>query len=230
MLLSGAAISCAGTWVASPIVGLTGGIGCGKSTVEQLFAGLGIPCVDTDHIARSLTVAGGAAMPLLEAGFGSQVLMADGALDRVAMRRLVFADANARAKLEGILHPLILSESKRQLAGLQAPFVLLAVPLLFETPAYRALVDRTLVVDCDPALQRERVMHRSGLSADEVDAIVAAQMSRAERLALADDVIENNDDVAALSLLVTEKYRYYQQYFSAMAMALPVNPIGPACD
>lgn len=216
--------------MASPIVGLTGGIGCGKSTVEQLFADLGIPCVDTDRIARSLTVAGGLAMPLLEAGFGSQVLMADGALDRVAMRRLVFADADARAKLEGILHPLILSESKRQLAGLQAPFVLLAVPLLFETPAYRALVNRSLVVDCDPVLQRERVMHRSGLSAGEVDAIVAAQMPRAERLALADDVIENNDDVAALSLLVTEKYRYYQQYFSAMAMALPVNPIGPACD
>ena len=223
----GAATSCAGIWVVSRVVGLTGGIGCGKSTVEQRFVDLGIPCVDTDHIARGLTVAGGAAMPLIAAEFGRQILTTDGALDRGLMRQRVFADVGAREQLEGILHPLIFDESVRQLALLTAPFVLLAVPLLFEKPLYRTLVGRTLVVDCEPAFQRERVMQRSGLTLAEVDAIIAAQMPRAERLALADDVIENNGDVVALSLLVAEKYRYYQQYFSAMAMASPVNLIGP---
>ncbi len=174
------------------VIGLTGGIGSGKSTVAGLFADLGAAIVDTDAIAHELTAAQGAAMPKIATAFGQSVLLADGALDRAAMRQLVFSDASAKIRLEAILHPLIRRESElRCRAATGVPYVLLVVPLLVESGEYRQRIDRILVVDCAEDVQIARVMARSGLSTQEVLAIMATQASRAERLALADDVVTN---------------------------------------
>lgn len=183
------------------IVGLTGGIGSGKSAVAARFADLGVAVVDTDAIAHELTGAGGAAMPAIAAAFGAAVVSAAGALDRAAMRRLAFADAGVRQRLEGILHPMIRHEALarcEQALSQHSPYVILAVPLLVESGAYRQYVRRVLVVDCDEAVQEQRVMARSGLAADEVRRIMSAQAARAERRAAADDIIDNNGDLAAL--------------------------------
>ena len=183
------------------IVGLTGGIGSGKSAVAARFADLGIAVVDTDAIAHELTGAGGAAMPAIAAAFGPAVVSAAGALDRTAMRRLAFADAGVRQRLEGILHPMIRHEALarcEQALSQHSPYVILAVPLLVESDAYRQYVRRVLVVDCDEAVQEQRVMARSGLAADEVRRIMSTQAARAERRAAADDIIDNNGDLAAL--------------------------------
>ena len=183
------------------IVGLTGGIGSGKSTVAGRFADLGVAVVDTDAIAHELTGAGGAAMPAIKAAFGAAVVSAAGALDRAAMRRLAFADAGVRQRLEGILHPMIrreaLARCERALSQ-QSPYVMLAVPLLVESGVYRQHVRRVLVVDCDETVQIRRVMARSGLPANEVRRIMSAQATRAERRAAADDIIDNSGDPAAL--------------------------------
>ena len=183
------------------IVGLTGGIGSGKSAVAARFADLGVAVVDTDAIAHELTGAGGAAMPAIVAAFGAAVVSAAGALDRAAMRRLAFADAGVRQRLEGILHPMIRHEALarcEQALSQHSPYVILAVPLLVESGAYRQYVRRVLVVDCDEAVQEQRVMARSSLAADEVRRIMSAQAARAERRAAADDIIDNNGDLAAL--------------------------------
>lgn len=176
----------------SYIVGLTGGIGSGKSTVADLFAGHGVPIVDTDQIAHQLTGPGGTAMPAIVAAFGADIVSPDGALDRAAMRRLVFADPAARRRLEAVLHPLIRAESERRCAAADGPYVLLVVPLLVESGDYRQRCREILVVDCSEATQIERVMARSGLTEDEAKAIITAQASRAERLAVADAVINND--------------------------------------
>jgi dephospho-CoA kinase len=190
-------------------VGLTGGIGSGKSTVAELFAELGVPVIDTDAIAHELTAARGAAMPAIRAAFGGEVAGADGALDRRKMRELVFADPDAKRRLEAILHPLIRSESEaRCRAKSDAPYVLLVVPLLVETAAYRGRVDRTLVVDCDEALQVARVIAR-GLSVAEVRAIMATQATREQRLAAADDVVLNDGGLEELDALVTLLHKRY---------------------
>ena len=191
------------------VIGLTGGIGSGKSTVADLFSAQGVVVVDTDVIAHALTGAGGAAMPALVAAFGSGICLPDGALDRAAMRGLAFADPAARQQLEGILHPLIRSEVDVRCQAAGSPYVLLVVPLLVESGAYRHRVRRVLVVDCEEATQVSRVMARSGLSAEEVRAIMAAQVSRRERLAAADDVITNNDGVAALETQVIGLHQHY---------------------
>lgn len=191
------------------IVGLTGGIGSGKSAAAAHFATLGVPVVDTDVIAHALTAADGAAMPLLAAEFGRQVVAANGALDRAAMRALAFADPANRRRLESILHPLIRAESVRQLDAVRGPYALLVVPLLFENPDYLALVRRSLLVDCAEEVQLARVQARSGLTAEAVRAIMAAQMPRAQRLARADDVIDNDGSLAALQLQVEAKHQYY---------------------
>ena len=185
--------------MSAPIIGLTGGIGCGKSTVARLFAARGIAVVDTDAIAHALTARGGEALPAIAAAFGAAVFHPDGTLDRAALRRLVFADAKARARLEGLLHPRIRAQALAECAAAPGPYVLLAVPLLVETGVLRESMRRVLVVDCDEATQLARVIARSGLSADETRAIVAAQVPRTVRRAAADDLIDNSGDAAALA-------------------------------
>jgi dephospho-CoA kinase len=186
----------------SYVVGLTGGIGSGKSAAADLFAAHGVAVVDTDAIAHALSKAGGAAMPAIRAEFGAAVVAADGALDRAAMRAIVFADestkTSARKRLEAILHPLIRAESERQLAAAAAPYAMLVVPLLIESGSYRERVDRVAVVDCREETQIARVMSRNGLARAEVERILAAQATRAERLAAADDIIDNDGEIAAL--------------------------------
>lgn len=199
------------------IVGLTGGIGSGKTTVAELFAARGIEIVDTDAIARQLTGPDGAAMPALRAAFGDAMARPDGSLDRDAMRRQAFADPSARSRLEGVLHPLIRQESARRCAQAASPYVILAVPLLVESGTYRERCQRILVVDCDEALQVERVMARSGLAAAEVRAIMAAQASRAARLAVADDVILNDDGPAALVPQVAALHEGYLNFSAGSA-------------
>ncbi|MFN6960787.1 MAG: dephospho-CoA kinase [Rhodocyclaceae bacterium] len=193
------------------VVGLTGGIGSGKSAAAERFAARGVPVVDTDAISRALTGPGGAAVVPIRAAFGAGVITADGALDRAAMRRIAFADPMARKRLESILHPLIRAESEARLCRLaSAEYAILVVPLLIESGAFRSRVDRVCVVDCPEELQIARVMARSGLSRDEILAIIAAQASREERLAAADDVIDNTQGLADLDAQVArlhEKYR-----------------------
>lgn len=191
------------------IVGLTGGIGCGKTAVAEEFAARGITVVDTDAIAHELTGPGGEAMPALAAAFGAGIARPDGGLDRAAMRRLAFADPAARARLEAILHPLIRQAAEDRCRAAPSPYAILAVPLLVEAGDYRKRCDRVLVVDCDEQLQVERVMLRNGLSADEVRAIMAAQAGRAERLAAADDVVRNDGGLAELGPRVAELHGLY---------------------
>lgn len=190
-------------------VGLTGGIGSGKSTVADLFAGHGVPVIDTDVIARALTAPGGMALDAVRAAFGDQVMQADGALDRAALRRRVFSDADARHQLEAILHPRIRLAVEQQLATLSAPYVLIVIPLLVETGAYQEVLDRVLLVDCPEDQQIARVMARSGFTLDEVKAILAAQAGRAARLAIANDVISNTASPEALRTQVAALHRRY---------------------
>ena len=174
------------------IVGLTGGIGSGKSTVADAFVALGVGLVDTDVIARELTLADGKAMPALIAEFGPDIVAKDGAMDRSAVRQRVFADPSARERLEGILHPLIRQISAERCVAATAPYVVLAVPLLVESGDYHQRCDRIVVVDCPETVQIERVMARNGLSIDEVRAIMAAQATRQQRLAAANDIVVND--------------------------------------
>ncbi|MDR1708697.1 MAG: dephospho-CoA kinase [Candidatus Accumulibacter sp.] len=200
----------------SYVVGLTGGIGSGKTTVAQLFAGHGAAIVDTDAIAHELTAPGGAAMPAIVRAFGTAIQRADGGLDRPAMRQRCFSDPAERARLEAILHPLIGAEAAARCeseAARRAPYALLAVPLFVETGGhYRRRVARLLVVDCAEALQVARVMARSGLSREEAERIVAAQATRAERLAAADDVLENAGSLEELAAAVAALDRRYTEF------------------
>ncbi|MHB1084417.1 MAG: dephospho-CoA kinase [Thiobacillus sp.] len=189
-------------------VGLTGGIGSGKSTVANLFAELGTPVIDTDLIAHQLTAPGSAALDAIRANFPENVMQADGSLDRAALRHLVFGDAVARRKLEAILHPLIRRAVERALAVV-APYALVVIPLLVETGAYRDLLNRVLVIDCPEALQISRVEARNGLAHEEVLAILAAQASRAERLAEADDVIVNTTSMEDMRAQVAALHQAY---------------------
>lgn len=191
------------------IVGITGGIGSGKSAATDRFAELGIVVVDTDRIAHALTAPGGGAMPAIQAAFGAGVIRPDGALDRAAMRARAFTDPDARLRLESILHPAIRAESDRLCAEAQSPYVVLAIPLLVESGNYHGRVHRICVVDCPEALQVERVVKRSGLAPDEVRAIMAAQASRERRLQAADDIIDNSGDLAMLRQQVDALHRHY---------------------
>ena len=191
------------------VVGLTGGIGSGKSAVADLFAARGVVVIDTDAIAHQLTAPGGAAMPAIGAEFGAAVATPEGALDRAAMRSIVFADASARKRLEAILHPMIRRESERRLASADSPYAILMVPLLVESGDYRKRVDRVAVVDCREQTQIDRVMQRNGLSRPEVERILAAQATRAERLAAADDVIDNDGALAELAPRIERLHAAY---------------------
>ncbi len=192
------------------VVGLTGGIGSGKSTVAERFSALGAAVVDTDVIAHDMTGAQGAAMSLIGAAFGQSVLLADGGLDRAAMRHLVFSDPSAKNRLEAILHPMIRRESEARCREAKAaPYVLLVVPLLVESGDYRQSLDRILAVDCDEKVQISRVMARSRLSAGEVQAIMATQAARSERLSVADDVVSNSENRENLSPQIAALHRRY---------------------
>ena len=201
------------------VVGLTGGIGSGKSTVAEIFASLGVAIVDADAIAHELTGVGGAAIPEIRTVFGENLLRADGGLDRNAMRQQVFSDPEAKSRLEAILHPMIRRESEvrcldEHLAVLGAPYVLLVVPLLVESTLYRRRVNRILVVDCREEIQISRVMARSGLSMEEVRAIMATQVSRSERLAVADDVVPNNEGRESLNCQIEALHLRYLELAS----------------
>lgn len=191
------------------IVGLTGGIGSGKSTVADLFVTQGAALVDTDAIAHELTAPDGAAMPALIAGFGADIADGAGALDRAAMRRRVFADPSARGRLEAVLHPLIRRLSDERCRDAAAPYVILAVPLLVESGNYRQRCDRIVVVDCPESLQIERVMARNGMARHDVAAIMAAQASRAQRLAVADDVVLNDGETTKIYPQVLALHQKY---------------------
>ena len=191
------------------VVGLTGGIGSGKSTVADLFVELGAALVDTDAIAHELTGPNGGAMPALIDAFGPAVADARGALDRAAMRRRVFADVAVKARLEGVLHPQIRALADARCHAANTPYVILAVPLLIESGSYRERCRRIVVVDCPETLQVARVMARSGLTAAEVEAIMATQATRTERLRAADDVVTNDHDLMNLQPQVSRLHRKY---------------------
>jgi len=195
-------------------VGVTGGIGSGKSRAAALFGELGAGVVDTDDISHEITAAGGSAMPAIIAAFGTAVAAADGSLERAAMRRLAFENPDARKQLETILHPRIRELARNRVMASSAPYVLLVVPLLLETGAYRDLIRRVLVVDCDESLQVSRAMQRSNLTADAVRAIMAAQLPRPQRLAGADDVIRNDGSIAQLR---AQTINLHQQYLKLAA-------------
>lgn len=201
------------------VVGLTGGIGSGKSTVADLFVAHGAGLVDTDLIAHQLTEAGGLAMPQIINAFGRQVVDAQGALDRVSMRRLVFSDSGARTRLEAILHPLIRHLSDERCAQIKTAYVILAVPLLVESGTYRERCDRILVVDCSEMVQLSRVMARNNLTEKEVRAIFVAQASRDQRLAAADDVIDNGGTLTNLYPSIENLHLKYLALSSEKAKA-----------
>ena len=190
-------------------IGLTGGIGSGKSAVAHLFSERGASIIDTDAISHALTTAGGDAMPEIARIFGSNFLTSDGALNRAAMRELVFSDPPARQQLESILHPLISQKTQDQANQATGHYLIFVVPLLVESGRWTDRVDRVLVVDCREELQIERVMHRNNLSAEQVRAIMATQVSRAQRLAAADDILANEQSLEALSTAVDKLHQNY---------------------
>jgi dephospho-CoA kinase len=198
-------------------VGLTGGIGCGKTTVADMFGALGASLVDTDAIAHALTAPHGAAMPALLAEFGPGFATPDGALDRAKMRELVFADPGARSRLEAILHPRIREATAAAAALATGPYVIFVVPLLIESGTWAERVTRVLAIDCSEETQVARVMARNQLSEPQVRAIMAAQVTRAERLAKADDVILNDDGIEALAPQVERLHAFYLAQADRMA-------------
>ncbi len=190
-------------------IGLTGGIGSGKSSAAKVFEEFGAAIVDTDEISHALTRPGGAAIALIKGEFGAEYIAADGSLDRAKMRQLVFSDPGARKRLEAILHPLIGQETRARVAAAAQPYVILAVPLLLEANAYLDLVKRIAVVDCSEAQQVERTMLRSALSEQQVRAIMASQVSRTQRLARANDVLDNSGDSAGMRRQVEALHEKY---------------------
>jgi dephospho-CoA kinase len=182
------------------VVGLTGGIGSGKSTVADLFASAGVPIVDTDLIAHRITAPHGVAMAPIAAEFGPEFVAPDGSMDRARMRALVFGDESARKRLEAITHPLIRSETERETREARGPYVIVVVPLLVESGTWKARVDRVLTVDCSVETQIARVMRRNGFTREQVLAIIARQATREARLAAADYVVVNDAGATLESL------------------------------
>jgi dephospho-CoA kinase len=191
------------------VIGLTGGIGSGKTTVAGRFEALGAAIVDTDEISRSLTGVGGDALTALREAFGDRYFRHDGALDRDAMRSAVFEDPKARARLEALLHPAIRSASDSALQAARGPYAIIVVPLLFETRGYLDRVSRVLVVDCPEEIQLARTMERSALTPEAVRAIMAAQWPRWRRLQSADDVVWNGGEMRNLDAQCERLHRFY---------------------
>lgn len=179
-------------------VGLTGGIGSGKSTVANLFLELGVTVIDTDAISHQLTQSGGKAIPAIGVAFGEEYITKTGALDRAKIRQLVFSNPAAKQKLENILHPLIFDQAKFQAEASSTPYILVVVPLLFETASFRNWVQRSLTVDCSEATQLARITQRQGMNEQTALAIIKQQMPRSQRLLLTDDTINNEGTLAGL--------------------------------
>lgn len=193
----------------SYIVGLTGGIGSGKSAVAEAFAALGVEIADADAAAHAVTARGAPGYAAVVAAFGEDVVAPDGGLDRAALRRRVFDDAAARGRLEAALHPLIAARLRDEVAAFTGPYALLVVPLLLERGNSRGLARRVLVVDCPEDEQVRRVSARSGLAASEVHAIMATQLGRRDRLAQADDIIDNSGPPEAIAPQVARLHERY---------------------
>jgi dephospho-CoA kinase len=198
------------------IVGLTGGIGSGKSAAAAVFAELGASVVDTDAIAHELSAPGGSAIAPIREAFGDGFIGADGALDRARMRNTVFADPAAKRRLESILHPLIRTVTDARTRAATGPYVIQVIPLLIESGKQRERAQRVLVVDCPEATQVARVMARSKLDAAQVGAIMAAQVTRETRLAAADDVIDNQGGLDSLRAQVDALHRRYLEFAAAI--------------
>jgi dephospho-CoA kinase len=192
-------------------IGLTGGIGSGKSTVADMFAARGVPLVDTDLIAHQVTAPGGVAMPLIASEFGDAFVARNGALDRAKMRELVFTDDTAKARLEAIVHPLIRAETERQRIAAGGPYHIVVVPLLVESGNWSNRVSRVLVVDCAVETQIARVIKRNGFTREQVLSIIAKQASREARLAAANDVV-TNDETSTLDALASNVDALHAQY------------------
>lgn len=192
------------------IVGLTGGIGSGKTTASRIFAELGAEVIDTDIIAHQLTAPGQPALAVINNVMGPGYLTADGMLDRAALRRRIFNEPAAKKALENILHPLIRHEVGLRIeAFTNAPYRMVVVPLLFETGGYSDIIHRSLLIDCPEELQITRATARSQLTTEEVKAIIASQISRADRMTFADDVILNDSTLENLTNLVTLIHKKY---------------------
>jgi len=190
-------------------VGLTGGIGCGKTTVADMFGALGATLVDTDAIAHALTAPHGAAMPAILEEFGADFATPEGAMDRVKMRTLVFSDATARARLEAILHPRIRDATAAAAALATGPYTIFVVPLLIESGTWVGRVTRVLAIDCPEEMQVARVMARNSMPEAQVRAIMATQVTREQRLAAADDVVVNDAGLDALQPQVERLHAFY---------------------
>lgn len=192
-------------------VGLTGGIGCGKSTATRRFAVLGAPVIDADLIAREIVGSGQAALGEIVAQFGGQALQGDGSLDRAWLRQAVFGDSQRLQQLESILHPRIRKEILRRMVDYQlanTPYIIVDVPLLFEK-GYEQIFDRVLVIDCLPDQQRDRVKQRDGSAVAVIDSIIQAQVPRSERLQRADDILENSGSLADFNDEINKLHEKY---------------------
>ncbi|NDL00559.1 MULTISPECIES: dephospho-CoA kinase [Photorhabdus] len=190
------------------IIALTGGIGSGKTTIANAFAALGVPLVDADIIAREVVAPGTPALQTISEHFGHDILTPDGNLNRALLRQKIFTNNQEKQWVNQLLHPLIHQETRRQLEQITAPYVIWVIPLLVENNL-RHLADRILVVDVSPELQISRVATRDGISNQQVENILAAQASRSERLAYADDIISNHDNVQAIAPRVAELHQQY---------------------
>ncbi|TMH59740.1 MAG: dephospho-CoA kinase [Betaproteobacteria bacterium] len=199
------------------VVGLTGGIGSGKTAVADAFAALGVEIVDADALAHRLSGASEPGFAAIRVAFGDAIVGADGELDRAALRRLVFADVAARRRLEAILHPLIRAEAERQVRGWRGAYGIVVVPLLLEHEGLRSIIDRILVVDCPEEEQVRRVVARSGLNVKEVRAIMATQLDRARRRASADDILDNSGTISAIAPQVQLLDQRYRELAAAQA-------------
>ncbi|MGH8580617.1 MAG: dephospho-CoA kinase [Gammaproteobacteria bacterium] len=199
-------------------VGVTGGIGSGKTTVCELFAGVGVPVIDADLIARELVAPGQPALTAIIAQFGEDVIGADGELKRERMRSLIFTDRKKRKCLEEILHPRIYAEIERRASDIKTPYCILCIPLLLESGG-ASRVDQILVVDAPEALQKQRVVTRDGVSLDAVEAMLKPQLDRRERLRLADAVIDNQGDIEGLRRQVLTLHQHFLSLAGAAANA-----------